>query len=150
MPKVAERPAKASNNLSVAEFLTLKIDSSDKSQSEIARELGYPNQNIITMFKQGRTKLPIPKVPAVAKALDCDPLHLLKVVLTEYAPDTWAVIEGVMGRNIVTDSEMEVVNVVRQVAGGQEVCPRNDSEREELKTLASKWKTDPSKIIRHH
>lgn len=150
MPKVAERPASSSTNLSVAEFLTLKIDNSDKSQSEIASELGYPNPNIITMFKQGRTKVPVPKVPAIAKALDLDPLLLMKIVLSEYSPDTWAAIEYVLGNNVVTNSEMDIINTVREAAGGLEVKPRTEADKSELKELVSKWKIDESKVIRHH
>ena len=34
------------------------INDSDKSQVKLAEELGYDNQNMITMIKQGKTRVP--------------------------------------------------------------------------------------------
>jgi len=45
--------------LTVAQYLTMKIDESGKTQREIATEVGYDAANVITMFKQGSTKLPL-------------------------------------------------------------------------------------------
>lgn len=147
MSKVAERPAKRTENLTVAQFLSQKIDSSDKSQSEIAQELGYPNPNIITMFKQGRTKVPITKIGAIAKALEIDPLHFMRIVMNEYSPDTWAVLESIRG-NIVSDSEMEIIRTIREAAGEHDVKPSSDDQKQELKNLVNSW-IDTSKVIRH-
>lgn len=43
----------------VAREITRMVNSSEKTQHEIAHELGLERSNIITMFKQGRTKLPL-------------------------------------------------------------------------------------------
>ena len=37
-----------------------------KSQAEIAEEAGFLNANMLTMLKQGATKLPLDRVPALA------------------------------------------------------------------------------------
>ena len=42
-----------------------------KTQAQIAAEAGYPNPNMITMIKQGTSKVALDRVPALAKALDC-------------------------------------------------------------------------------
>jgi len=47
-----------------------------KSQAEIAHDAGFVNPNVLTMIKQGGTKLPLDRVPALAKALDADPRRL--------------------------------------------------------------------------
>ena len=44
-----------------------------KSQIETATEAGYVNPNMLAMIKNGLTKLPLDRVPSVAKALECDP-----------------------------------------------------------------------------
>ncbi len=58
--------------LTVAEFLADKIGAIDKTQREIAEACGFDNPNIITMFKNGHTKLPINRIAPLAKALDVD------------------------------------------------------------------------------
>lgn len=85
------------NNMTVMEFLTQAIDGCGKTQSQIALEAGFPRSNIITMFKQGRTKVPIRKVPALAKALGIEPVVFLRVVLNEYQPELLETLEGVLG-----------------------------------------------------
>lgn len=63
------------------------INTTDKSQYDIAQEIGLPKSNIITMFKQGRTKVPIKLVVPLSKACGQDPAILMRIVLEEYAPD---------------------------------------------------------------
>ena len=45
------------------------IERSGRTQREIATALGYGRSNIVTMFKQGTTRVPGDKVPALADAL---------------------------------------------------------------------------------
>lgn len=138
------------NNMTVAQFLTLKIDNSDKSQTEIASLLGYPNPNIITMFKQGKTKVPLTKVAELAAALDLDPLHLMRVVMTEYSPETWKVLERVLGNNIVSDTELQVVKIMRDVAGEVNVAPAPGKQTEDFKAMVKDWASHATaKVIRH-
>lgn len=81
----------------VAEFLTLKLASIDKSHAEICAELGYPNLNILALLMKGKIKLPLARVADFAKAIDADPVHLLRIALTEYAPDVLAIIDQFFG-----------------------------------------------------
>ena len=53
-----------------------------KTQAEIAEEAGFVNPNMVTMIKKGSTKLPIDRVPALAKALESDPALLLRLSVT--------------------------------------------------------------------
>ena len=54
------------------------INDSDKSQVRLSEELGYDNQNMITMIKQGKTRVPLEKVVPLARALDVDPSALIQ------------------------------------------------------------------------
>lgn len=83
------------NDSRVARFLTGVINSSPKLQVEIARDIGFEKPNMITMIKQGRTKLPISKVLPVADSLDLDARELLTLCMQEYQPEEWAVIREV-------------------------------------------------------
>jgi len=97
-----------------ASYLAAQIDANDKTQREIALALGYARPNLITMFKQGLTKVPIEKVPALAKVLGLDPLHLLTFALREYMPETLKTIQANVGC-VVTHNEYAVVEAVRGV-----------------------------------
>ena len=77
----------------VATFVRHQIQVLGKPQREIAEEVGFEKPNIITMIKQGKTKLPLAKVGAMARALETDPVYLLKLCLSTYHAETWAVIE---------------------------------------------------------
>ncbi len=83
---------KASKARSVAEFVTQAIAATGKTQLEVAREAGFDKPNVITMIKQGSTKLPIPRVKAMARALEVEPLVLLKLCLKEYHPEMYDVL----------------------------------------------------------
>ena len=110
------------NKPTVAEYLAAQIALSGKTQTDIAREVGYERgKNIVNMIKQGVTKLPINKVSLFAKALGVDPLHLLRLTLSEYMPDTWAAIDEIAGRALMTESEQRLLEVVRKAAAGREV-----------------------------
>src|SRR5512134_2191569 len=100
-----------------AGYLAAQIDASEKTQREIALALGYARPNLITMFKQGLTKVPIEKVPALAGILGLDPVHLLTFALREYMPETLKTLQANMGC-VVTHNEYTVVEAVRGVTKG--------------------------------
>ncbi|WP_374335294.1 hypothetical protein [Methyloversatilis sp.] len=126
--------------ISVAEFLEQRINMCGKSQKEIADEMGYEKPNIITMFKQGKTRLPINKVYDAAVALEVEPMTLLRLALSEYMPETWAVIEQVIGNSIVTEEEQEILSLVRSNSGGLPLKPETEEEILEFKNMVRAWK----------
>lgn len=126
--------------LTVAEYLEQQINMSGKSQKEIAEEMGYEKPNIITMFKQGKTRLPINKVADCARALEIDTMHLLRLAMNEYMPETWAVLEQVVGDSMVTAEEMKVVELMRKNAGGQPVQPETEEDINAFTDLVKGWK----------
>lgn len=81
----------------VSDYLAAQMQICGKSQKEIAEEVGFPKANVLTMIKKGQTKLPIPRVPAMAKSLGVDPARLMRIVLAEYHPEILEAIEGTMG-----------------------------------------------------
>lgn len=70
----------------VARFITSRIVATGQKQKDIARKAGFDKPNIITMIKQGSTKLPLAKLGAMAKALETDPVQLLQMCMEEYTP----------------------------------------------------------------
>ncbi len=88
-----------------------------KTQAEIAEEAGFVNPNMVTMIKKGATKLPIDRVPALAKALESDPALLLRLALEQSEGSTAATaIYEIIGQP-VTRNEMAWINEVRNLSG---------------------------------
>ena len=108
---------------SVAEFISDKLSQSDKTQREIAEQCGFEHPNIITMFKNGSTKLPLNRIGALAHALDVDPAHLLRLVMLEYVPDTWNAIESITQCTLLTTNELELIRSYRQITGDNDAAP---------------------------
>jgi len=68
------------------------------------------------MFKTGESKVPLEKIPALAKALDYDVGQLMRLGLEQYWPDKLDVINKVFGR-VVTQNEWEMIQIVRDATG---------------------------------
>lgn len=121
--------------VTVAEYISQQLALSDKTQREIAEAIGYDRPNFITMIKQGQSKLPINKAPAMAKALGVDQTHFLRLVLQEYLPDVWNAVEEVMegqGRVILTADEIAAVEIVRAESGAVPLGLEHPANREVL------------------
>lgn len=112
----------------VAVFLTSAIDASTKTQLEIADEVGFPKSNVISMMKMGVTKLPIPRVPAMAKALDRDPVDLFRLCMEEYMPDMLKVCDEIYQRDQIASGEAEVLKRIRVVTGSKNFRLSADSK----------------------
>jgi transcriptional regulator with XRE-family HTH domain len=88
-----------------------------KTQAEIAEEAGFVNPNMVTMIKQGSTKLPIDRVPALAKALESDPALLLRLALEQSEGSTAAAaIYEIIGQPF-TKNEMSWISEIREASG---------------------------------
>ena len=101
---------------SIAVFLTDRIATVKKNQREIAREIGYDKPNMISMFKSGATKVPLEKIPQLAKALDVDPIHLFRLGLDQYWPELKETIAGMFDQGgLITNNEFSLIKEVRNI-----------------------------------
>lgn len=87
-----------------------------KNQAKIASEAGYVNQNMVTMIKQGSSKVALDRVPALASALECDPAYLMRLALEQAIGSTAseAVVE-VFGAP-VTQNERGWIDAIREAS----------------------------------
>lgn len=126
----------------VAEYLEAQIDLCGKTQLEIARECGFEKPNIITMLKQGKSKLPFARLGVMSRALGVDPLYLYQLAMSEYEPETWAVIEDqILRQPAITANEFEIIQLVRQ-CGVANPKVRTQEERERLLTAFGRLRPD--------
>jgi len=93
------------NDMTVSQFITLRIDASGKTDTEIAHAIGCESAKTIQMIKAGTIKFPLNCVKTLADALQINPADLLRIVMTEYMPDTWIVIKEIMGQPHLTPGE---------------------------------------------
>ncbi|MDE4135102.1 helix-turn-helix transcriptional regulator [Phaeobacter sp. QD34_3] len=87
-----------------------------KSQAEIATEAGYVNQNMITMIKQGSSKVALDRVPALARALEADPAFVMRLALEQAIGQTAAeAVVEVFGEP-VTANEVGWLQAIREAS----------------------------------
>jgi|GEM_PF-864509 len=72
-------------NTATARLITDRIRdlSHRKTQAEIASEAGFGNANMMTFLKNGKNKVPLDRVPSLAKALEVDPAYLMRLALDQ-------------------------------------------------------------------
>ncbi len=76
-----------------------------KTQAEIANEAGFANPNMMTFLKKGQNKVPLDRVPSLAKALELDPAFLMRLALDQAVGATAAkALEDIFGTP-VTENE---------------------------------------------
>lgn len=126
--------AKKAVRTTVADYITLQVEASPKAQYEIAKEVGFDKPNMITMIKQGKTKLPLTKIGPMARALGVDPIFLFRLVMSEYMPETWEAIEALSTQPTLTKNEIAVVEAMREAGvGGNELT--GDQKRDLAKHI---------------
>ena len=108
----------SSRQITVAEYVDKQLKLCGKTQREVAQALGYMHPNIMSMIKTGATKVPIAKVETLALALNVDPAYFLRLVMNEYMPEAWSVIEGILDRSrLLSDRDMALALLVRDAVG---------------------------------
>ena len=107
--------------MTVAEYLAKMIEISEKTQKQIAHEVGYTRPNVLSMMKQGLIKVPVDKAPALARALNVDPAYFLGLVLREYMPDAWAAMEQHLG-GVLSENERRLLDVYREQCATGEIA----------------------------
>lgn len=87
-----------------------------KSQIEIASEAGFVNPNVLSMLKNGATKMPLDRVPALARALDDDPVLIFKLSLEQVGGSmTATAIKEIFG-TLVTRNEAVWLRELREAS----------------------------------
>lgn len=123
--------------ISVAAYLTQQIALSNKPQTEIAAECGYPNSNIIAMFKAGKTKVPLVAIYPLSKSLGIDAGFFLRLAMMEYMPEAWEALESILASSsLVTDEEVRLIHILREGASGRSISASDNANRADLASLA--------------
>lgn len=91
-----------------------------KTQAEIASEAGFANANMVSFLKTGKNKVPIDRVPSLAKALEVDPAFLMRLALDQAVGATAAkAIVDIFGTP-ATVNEQTWIEFIRVISGGRD------------------------------
>jgi hypothetical protein len=87
-----------------------------KTQREIATTAGFTNPNMLTMLKQGHSKLPIDRVATLAAALEVDSKYMLRLALAQHGNETMVrVYDEVLG-TVVSQHEVGWLRLLREAS----------------------------------
>ena len=91
-----------------------------KTQKEIAFAAGFTSPNMLTMIKQGISKLAIDRVGTLAAALEVDPKYLLRLALAQQGNETMLrVYDEVLG-TVVSRNEAIWLETIREASGNSD------------------------------
>jgi len=75
----------------IGAILKAKREEQNKSQRDVALELGYRNVNFISMIESGRSNPPLSRMSDICRVYDMEPEFLPMMVRLIY-PETWEVV----------------------------------------------------------
>lgn len=94
--------------------------SAHKTQADIAREAGFRSANILSMMKSGETKLPLDRVPALARALAADPRLLLRMALQQIGLEgTRDAMDEIIG-TVLSANELGWIQAIREISNDRD------------------------------
>lgn len=128
--KVSKKPKTSSSDIKIHDFIAAQLEvakSMGKNQRDIAAEIGYDKPNPINMMSKGTMKVPLNKVPGLAKALNVDPAFLMRLAMNQYWEDAADAIAAVFG-TIVTRNEQAILEKIREFSKNTDPALTRDVE----------------------
>ncbi|MEZ5887885.1 MAG: XRE family transcriptional regulator [Paracoccaceae bacterium] len=100
-----------------------------KTQAQIAQEAGFLTANMVAMLKRGASKLPLDRVPGLAKALECDERMLFNMALEQITDEgTATAIKKIFG-TVVTENEVAWLGLLREASDNTDPAPTKHSRK---------------------
>jgi hypothetical protein len=107
------------SNSALASFIAKRVlEMRPRTQIDIANVAGFENPNMISMLKNGATKLPLDRVLAMAAALECDPRRLFILAFGQEGYETQQSAVEEIFRALVTSNETKWLMEIRDASGG--------------------------------
>lgn len=122
----------------LAKFVDARLQevSDRKHQRDIAREVGYASPNMISMIKQGHSKVALDRVIPLAKALECDPKVLMGLALEQFYPRVFVEKLIAVFSAPFTEKELSVIDAIREAGIGGDARITDEKRKEIIKILA--------------
>jgi hypothetical protein len=87
-----------------------------KTQLAIAAEAGFVQRTMLANIKAGVNKLPLDRVPGLAKALECDPTMLFMMAVEQLGGDSTGVAIRKIFGTLVTENETAWLEEIRKAS----------------------------------
>lgn len=100
-----------------------------KTQVEIASEAGFKQRTMLANIKSGVNKLPLDRVPGLAKALECDPAFLFLMALEQLEGETTDLTIKSIFETVVTQNEATWIAEIRKLSGNSDPRLTTKAER---------------------
>lgn len=93
------------------------------TDQQLCALLGLEREIVLTLIKAGTMKMPLTKIPALAKALKLDAANLMRVALRESDPELSVAIEEALNPMRLSATEVNLIKHLRKLSGGQAGTP---------------------------
>lgn len=103
----------------VAQYIAAAIEKSGKTQLEISAAAGFPRSSVLSMIKQGQTKMPLARIPQMARALGVDQVEFFRLAMGEYMPELLRICDEMYQREQLSEGEAALLRQIRSVTGGR-------------------------------
>lgn len=118
----------------LAEWLNANIERrTDKTNEELAGEMGYARANIISMWRTGKSRIPLERLPDLSRLLNVSLAELLPMWMEQYAPQMRVEIAQLFTR-LVSKNEWEVIQAMREASESTDPKP-SKKDLAEVKTI---------------
>lgn len=99
----------------VAKILEDSINENHKlTQKDLAEYAGFPKPNVISMLKQGKTKVPLDKAGLLAEKLGLDKQEFWFKCFKEYQPNVFAEYERILAQPTLSKDEISLIKYLRE------------------------------------
>jgi hypothetical protein len=112
----------ASDTVLPHQFISNAVKRTGKTNQEIAEETGFSRGNVVAMISSGAMNVPINRVAAFARAIEVDPVALLRKVLSDSDSHLLDTIEEVMKMRAISEDEFEFISLLRKMSGNLEIA----------------------------
>ncbi len=92
-----------------------------KTQREIAAEIGYDKPQVLSMYKRGEAKVPLERLPAIARALNIDLALLFRSGLEQWWAGEQEALNQMFFERVVTKKEREQLELLATLLKGDTV-----------------------------
>lgn len=101
-------------------FLTQAQEAKNLSDEQMAQALGFSRATVYTFIKNGTMKMPVGKVPVLARILGVSASEVLEVVLRDQGPELLDVIKKTWGPLNLSDGEKKLLVAYRALVNEHE------------------------------
>lgn len=118
------------NQFSIHDYIDKQLDivkAMGTSQSDVAKACGYTRPTMINMMRSGLVRVPLDKVPSLAKALHADPAFMFRLAMQQYPVAAEAVAE-IFG-TVLTANERRIIDKIREVSKNTDPVLTREAEQ---------------------